>query len=233
MKAPRFVLAASGFALQMLREALSWDVGERTSWSHCSPRAGLALICVFSIISKSDSLCKQPVILSGETQVGFFLALMRALNRAELRCQPRAQTLGRSHGAAPQRSLLRGTWWISAAHHRLCSPPGWHPGVAEDQEDQPPISGPLILPDGPVPVPGANTPAASSWQVHTEEGGRCPRNQGVVGVEKFKTAVLAGMGGSMQGGWRGRSPRCGPAYLRGRDGDWGWSRGKEGEGSSR
>lgn len=31
----------------------------------------------------------------------------------------------------------------------------------------------------------------------------------------------------MQGVWRGRSPRCGPACLRGRDGDWGWSRGRK------
>lgn len=31
----------------------------------------------------------------------------------------------------------------------------------------------------------------------------------------------------MQGGWRGRSPRYGPACLRGRDGDWGWSRGRK------
>lgn len=84
--ASRHVLAASGFALQMLGEALSWDAGECTSWSHCSPRAGLALICVFSIISKSDSLCKQPGILSGETQVGFFLAFNEGIkySRASL-----------------------------------------------------------------------------------------------------------------------------------------------------
>lgn len=69
----RFTLASVGFALQMLREALSLDVSECMSQSRCYPRAGLALICVFSIISKSDSSCKQLGILSGETQVGFFL----------------------------------------------------------------------------------------------------------------------------------------------------------------